>query len=215
MRNTRFNSTFPLLPLMFLAGCSAGGESTSASTEARGGLAPQTGSSARHETSPHDSGSTTAHVRQTTHTAPVVPLQSVMGLLSTEESFVDQDGISTSMAFQMLSSSENLAKAIERMTADASGSMEAQDLSRHYRSAIARAVGDNGDIESFACGLSLCAGSVRTRTSDEGDAWRYRFLDDSSARTYGNVSDVEDLGGVYETRFMFSTDPAVPALIIE
>lgn len=216
MRSTRFISFYPLLSLMLLSGCFSGDDPISVSTGARAEHTPSSGSIVMHEASPRDPGSTTAaHAKRPARADPELPPQSVTGFLRTEESFVDHDGISTSMAMQILSSGDKLAKAIERMTADASGSMEAQDLSRHYRSALARAVGDKGDIASFACGLSICAGSVRTRTPEEGDAWRYRFLDDSAARTYGNVSDVEDLGGVYETRFMFSTDPAVPALTIE
>lgn len=135
------------------------------------------------------------------------------GLLATESTLVADQGVSAQVATDLLSSPEHLAKAVQKMERDASGSPEAQDLAKHYRSAISRAVGSDGAVENFSCGLSVCAGSVRSRLDVDQDAWVSRLNDDKSALTYSYVDTAERVGGFNEIRFVFSTDPALNAIV--
>lgn len=135
------------------------------------------------------------------------------GFLATEATLVADRGVSAQVATELLSSTESLAKVIQKMERDASTSPEAQDLAKHYRSAVSRAVGTDGAVESFACGLSVCAGSVRSRLDVDQDAWISRLNDDGSALMYSYVDTAERVGMVNESRFVFSTDPALNAIV--
>lgn len=135
------------------------------------------------------------------------------GFLAAESTLVADRGVSAQVATEVLSSTERFSKAIQTMERDALTSSEAQDLAVHYRSAVLRAVGSDGAVESFACGLSVCAGSVRSRLDVDQDAWISRLNDDTSALTFSYVDTVERIGGFNESRFVFSTDPALNAIV--
>lgn len=132
--------------------------------------------------------------------------------LQAESGFMANGGISSQTAEDLLRSSRSTSEAIERMTIDAASSPDAQDLTRHYRSSLMRAMDQNAVLERLACGLSLCVGIARARSNADHQAWGQRLASDRSSPTYGYVETSESLGAEYENRFMFSTDPELNSI---
>ncbi|MBM9923996.1 hypothetical protein [Stenotrophomonas lactitubi] len=132
--------------------------------------------------------------------------------LLVESGFMANRGISSQTAEDLLRSSRSTHDAIDRMTIDAASSPDAQDLARHYRSSLLRAMDQNTVLERLACGLSICIGIARARSNADHEAWGQRLASDRSSPTYGYVETSEGLGAEYENRFMFSTDPELNSI---
>lgn len=145
-------------------------------------------------------------------TAPTHRAASSLALLRSESSLMFKNGISILAAEDLLQSSGNMSDAVNRMTQDAASSPEAQDLTRHYRSSLERAMGQEGVLERFSCGLSICIGIARTRSSADHEAWGHRFASDASAPTYSYAEASERSWMGYENRFIFSTDPEMSSI---
>ncbi len=137
---------------------------------------------------------------------------SSLALLRSESALMFKDGISILAAEDLLQSSRKMSDAINRMTQDAASSPEAQDLTRHYRSSLERAMGQEGVLERFSCGLSICIGIARTRSSADHEAWGHRFASDASSPTYSYAEASEHSWMGYENRFIFSTDPEMSSI---
>lgn len=145
-------------------------------------------------------------------TAPTHRAASSLALLRSESALMFKDGISILAAEDLLQSSRNMSDAINRMTQDAASSPDAQDLTRHYRSSLERAIGQEGVLERFSCGLSICIGIARTRRSTDHEAWGHRFASDASSPTYSYAEASEHSWMGYENRFIFSTDPEMSSI---
>jgi hypothetical protein len=145
--------------------------------------------------------------------AAIIPREaSSFEYLQSESALIFADGISSQAAGDLLRSGKNLSDAIDRMTQDASSSPEAQDLAKHYRSSITRAMGKDGVLERLSCGLSICMGIARARSNADHEAWGRRLASDTSSPTYSYAEASENLGAGYESRFIFSTDPAMNSI---
>jgi hypothetical protein len=92
--------------------------------------------------------------------------------------------------------------------------MEAQDLAKHYRNAIERAVGAQGVVEDLTCGLSLCMGSVAARSRADHDAWAERLYENPEAVRHVTLHVFEVNGDRLQNRFLFSTDAAIKAIAL-
>lgn len=134
--------------------------------------------------------------------------------LATESRFVEPNGITKTAAQQVLASSTDFSRALQDMGNEAIRNADAQDLADHYRKALSEAVGADGAIAGFACGLSLCMGSVQTRLHVDSEGWTGRFLDSPSIRVFGHMSALERKGDINESRFVFSTDPYLPGIVV-
>jgi len=132
--------------------------------------------------------------------------------LQVESGFMANGGISNQAAETLLRSSRSSSDAIDRMTIDAASSPDAQDLTRHYRSSLERAMGQDGVLDRLACGLSICIGIARAQSSADHEAWGHRLASDRSSPTYSYAEVSEKLGAGYENRFMFSTDPELNSI---
>lgn len=132
--------------------------------------------------------------------------------LSTESTLIEQDALSADRADEILEDRALFAKALERMRDDEKTSMEAQDLARHHRSVLVRAVGSQGVVDDLACGLSLCIGAVTAHSREHHDAWHGRLVKDPAARRYGAIHWIEPVADQFQKRFVFSADPAVAAI---
>lgn len=132
--------------------------------------------------------------------------------LKAESGFILNDGISSEAAGDLLRSSRTVSDAIDRMTRDAASSPDAQDLTKHYRSALTRAIGPSGVLDGFSCGLSICIGIARSRGNSDNEAWEHRLASDPSSPTYSYAEASEGIDGGYERRFIFSTDPALNSI---
>lgn len=135
--------------------------------------------------------------------------------LATEATMIEQDGISGERSDEILEDTALFSKALARMSDDEKTSMEAQELARHHRNVLVRAVGDQGVVEDLTCGLSLCMGAVTARSQVDHDAWHGRLAKDPAARRYGAIHRFEPVGDQVQKRFVFSADPAVAAIYMD
>lgn len=135
--------------------------------------------------------------------------------LATESAFIEQNGISGDKSDDMLGDLAQFSKALERMRHDEGTSAEAQDLARHHRIVLERAVGEQGVIEELTCGLSLCLGSVTSLSESDHDTWNARLARDPAARRYGAIQRIEPVGDQFQNRFLFSADPSVAAIFMD
>lgn len=134
--------------------------------------------------------------------------------LPAESAFIAGEGISTEGSDPILESREHFSKALAKMSDDEKKSVEAQDLARHYRNAIERAVGAQGVVEDLTCGLSLCMGSVAARSRADHDAWAERLYEDPDAVRHVTLQVFEVKGDRLQNRFLFSTDAAIKAIAL-
>lgn len=132
--------------------------------------------------------------------------------LQVESGFMANRGISSQTAEDLLRSSRSTHDAIDRMTIDAASSPDAQDLARHYRSSLIRAMDQNTVLERLACGLSICIGIARARSNADHEAWVQRLASDQSSPTYSYAEVAEGIGAGYENRFIFSIDPELNSI---
>lgn len=132
--------------------------------------------------------------------------------LQSESALIFEGGISSQVSEELLRSGRSTSDAIDRLTADAASSTEAQDLAKHYRSSITRAMGDDALLERLSCGLSICIGIAQARSNADHEAWGQRLASDTSSPTYSYAETSENLGAGYENRFIFSTDPAMNSI---
>lgn len=139
-------------------------------------------------------------------------LPSALRFLATESTFITGGGISSDKADPILETREAFSKAFQRMSEDESKSTEAQNLSRHYRNALERAAGVQGVVEELTCGMSLCMGSVSSRSRADRDAWAERLYEDAGAVRHVTLDVFETIGDRLHNRFLFSTDAAIKAI---
>lgn len=147
---------------------------------------------------------------------PAMPLTlaDAIPYLPTEFTFVEQDGLSGDKSDEVLESQMIFLKTLEKMRGEEKTSMEAQDLARHHRDVLERAVGEQGVVDELTCGLSLCMGAVTSPTQADHDTWNSRLVKDPAARRYGAVHRYEPVGDQLQNRFVFSADPAVGSLFM-
>jgi hypothetical protein len=134
--------------------------------------------------------------------------------LPTESTFIDQSGISGDRSEEILENSALFSKALDGMRGDEATNVEAQELAQHHRRVLERAVGEQGIVNDLTCGLSLCMGSVTSRTTAEHEDWSGRLVKDPAARRYGAIHKYEAVGDQVQNRFVFSADPAIAALVL-
>lgn len=149
---------------------------------------------------------------QTKNNQPVTTSSS--SHLEAESIFIEQGGISSVNADEAMSSSESFSKALQEIGREAERSMEAQDQADHYRRVLSRAIGNDGAVADFSCGLSVCMGSVHSRLDVDNEQWTLKFLDDPATRIFGHVGAIEQMGNFNEIRFIFSTDPDLPGIVV-
>ncbi|TFZ44861.1 hypothetical protein E5C33_12670 [Stenotrophomonas maltophilia] len=131
------------------------------------------------------------------------------GSLDGENMLMSEGALSDQEAAEVIRSSKAYAQALQQFEHDAARSPDAQDLTTLYRAAVARALGPDMALDSFACGYSLCMGEIHSRNADGFSRWTRTFGDDIAAPQYAFMSG-EFLQGRGQSigRFVFSTDPA-------
>lgn len=145
---------------------------------------------------------------------PAAPGPKASPYLATESEFIERGGISSEWADPFLESRELFSSALQRMSEDEGKSMEAQDLARRYRNALERAVGAQGVVEDLTCGVSLCMGSVSSRSRADRDAWAERLYEDADAVRHVTFDVFEMNGDRLHNRFLFSADAAIKAIVL-
>lgn len=145
---------------------------------------------------------------------PAVPASAHSPYLLTESAFIEDGAISTESSDPILESRALFSRAFDRMREDEKKSLEAQDLAKHYRTALERAVGMQGIVEDLTCGLSLCMGLVSAKTREDHDGWDDRLYEDPSAVRHVILQTIEMSGDRLQNRFLFSTDSAIKAIAL-
>lgn len=153
-------------------------------------------------------------LRPTSAPVAATPDPNARPYLLTESAFIAREGISTVGSDPILESRELFSNALARMSDDEKKSMEAQDLAKHYKNALERAVGAQGVVEDLTCGLSLCMGSVAARSRADHDAWAERLYEDPDAVRHVTLQVFEMKGDLLQNRFLFSTDSAIKAIAL-
>ena len=129
--------------------------------------------------------------------------------LEGERMLLNEGAVSAQKSEAVLGSDKAFAQAISQFERDAAGHLEVQDLTRLYRTAATRLIGNDGTLVSFACGYSLCVGEIRSRTDEDFSAWSEAIGMDKAAPVYSLTTAPmtrgrDQRGG----RFVFSVDPA-------
>lgn len=129
--------------------------------------------------------------------------------LEGERMLLNEGAVSAQKSEAVLGSDKAFAQAISQFERDAAGHPEVQDLTRLYRTAATRLIGNDGTLVSFACGYSLCVGEIRSRTDEDFSAWSEAIGMDKAAPVYSLTTAPmtpgrDQRGG----RFVFSVDPA-------
>lgn len=91
----------------------------------------------------------------------------------------------------------------------------ASDVGDLYIGAVKNHMKDVPELTmgEFACGATLCVGSIDSTGSDDTwIAWMKKFDDDPSAPTYVFMDTLVDHDGVSQHRIVFSTDPESNAI---
>lgn len=133
--------------------------------------------------------------------------------LPTEQAFM-VDGATNLDAMQVALHQKDFSKVVESFGSDTGKDPSAQDLTQLYHRLIAEQVRDSGArlaITGFACGLSICAGSMRyERQSDAFEGWVGVFFADRRTPSYNFVDSFVPLNpDESEGRFFFSIDPTL------
>lgn len=135
--------------------------------------------------------------------------------LPAESKLLADGGLATERAATLLQSDKQFQQAARLFDQGAANNPEAHDLAAHYKAAISRDLGDKAVLRDFSCGLSLCIGSMRTKSADDYTAWSERFAKDTGAPTYSFMETTKKLSeGEYESRFVFSTDPGANSMSV-
>lgn len=127
---------------------------------------------------------------------------------------IREGALSVEQSDAVLGSDKAFGKTVREFEKDAGSRPEAQDLTAHYKQAITRSLDKDKSLGEFACGYSLCIGSVRTASAEAYEAWSEQFGMDAAAPTYSFSGLSKKLGEhSYEGRFVFSTDPTARSMI--
>ena len=133
--------------------------------------------------------------------------------LEGERMLLNEGAVSAQKSEAVLGSDKAFAQVISQFERDAAGHPEVQELTRLYRTAATRLIGNDGTLVSFACGYSLCVGEIRSRTDEDFSAWSEAIGTDKAAPVYSLTTAPmtwgrDQRGG----RFVFSVDPAANAI---
>ena len=135
------------------------------------------------------------------------------GFLKAELQYIGKGGIEANEVDQVLQSRDAFSSALLALDEEAIRSLDAQDMKRHVRAVMLRALGENMTVHSLSCGLSVCMGSVQSGSKFD-DTWAHAFFDHGSIKVFGFIEAADQVGGLHERRFLFSMDPELPGIIV-
>lgn len=142
-------------------------------------------------------------------TAAAGPARTEGHFLEGERMLLSEGAVSVQKSEALLGSDKAFAQAISQFERDAAGHPEVQDLTRLYRTAASRLMGQDGTLVSLACGYSLCVGEIRSRTDEDFSAWSEAIGMDKAAPVYSLTTAPMTWGrDQHGGRFVFSVDPA-------
>lgn len=194
-----------VIAVLAIAGCS-GRQAASVNEAAEAASAAPLPS---HPNATADAGSTHGQTASSTTTAAPWLAQPEGHFLEGERMLLNEGAVSAQKSEAVLGSDKAFAQAISQFERDAAGHLEVQDLTRLYRAAATRLIGNDGTLVSFACGYSLCVGEIRSRTDEDFSAWSEAIGMDKAAPVYSLATAPMTWGrDQHGGRFVFSVDPA-------
>ena len=136
-------------------------------------------------------------------------------LLASERRVIEGDGLSVSRVTQVISN-QGFGKFVAKLAAEAASDPLAQDLAAAERKRWETQLAGQAVLGEFACGLSVCAGSIELGANT---AVYDRIADDylRNGTTGGSLLDyrVERGDGTFQQRFVMSVDPTVDGLTFD
>lgn len=130
-----------------------------------------------------------------------------MATLPAEQSLLRNGAISVEQVGAVIQT-RDFAKLIEQFALESATDPLAQDMTSLQSRDMERRLDGVGRLNGFACGLSLCAGSINIGRNN--DAYQ-RFVDASNqqpSNAYSYMDYLADNGdGTFEARFIMSVDP--------
>jgi len=160
-----------------------------------------------------DAGSTHGQTASMRVTAKQGPPDAEGHFLEGERMLLNEGAVSAQKSEAVLGSDKAFAQVISQFERDAAGHLEVQDLTRLYRAAATRLIGNDGTLVSFACGYSLCVGEIRSRTDEDFSAWSEAIGMDKVAPVYSLATAPMTWGrDQHGGRFVFSVDPAATGI---
>jgi hypothetical protein len=130
-------------------------------------------------------------------------------LLASEATVIEGEGLSVARVTQVITGRE-FPRFVEKLAAEAATDPLAQDLVAAERKRWEGKLAGRGSLGSFACGLSVCAGSIDLGANTAAyDEIANDYLAHGSQG--GSLLDyrVDRGDGTFEQRFVMSVDPAV------
>lgn len=131
-----------------------------------------------------------------------------MAALPIERSLLRNGALSVEQVGRVIQT-RDFAKLVERFALESATDPLAQDMTSLQSSTLERQLDGVGHLNGFACGLSLCAGSINIGRNIDG---YQQFVDGSNkqpSNTYSYMDYLAETGdGMFEVRFIMSVDPA-------
>lgn len=142
------------------------------------------------------------------------PGQRQAGYLPVENTLIRQGALSAAAIDGLLSDHGRFQSMVRQLGEQGAVDPEAVELTRGYRNALERKLGESGlagQFSEFACGLSLCAGELRGTGSVAITATLPDALLGNAAYPIHVFTDrrLDTGGGQYSYLFVFSVDPSV------
>lgn len=136
-------------------------------------------------------------------------------MLLSERSVIDGAGISVAKVTRVIKT-DDFGKFVRDLANESAADPLAQDLTALERKRWEGKLGSEARLRHFACGLSVCAGSIAL--GDNVGVYD-RISDDylSNGTQPGSLLDyrLDRGGGDYEQRFVMSVDPAVAGITFD
>lgn len=134
------------------------------------------------------------------------------------EKFFLVDGQLSLAAAQKSMTGDRYDKHLQMLETQMATEPDAMDLAKTYQTAIAeqlRKAGADIAAQRFACGTSMCMGSIRSQSEAWQERWWQDFIENGDTPHSISLRHAVDLGGgLYEFRFMFVSDPGVNSVVI-
>lgn len=140
-----------------------------------------------------------------------VPSGQRTGTVTAEQSLLRPGGVFDGGSLSSTIRSGQFSKFVDALRSQSGSSPLATDINQMYGDAISEQVGKLGNeiqLRDFACGETICAGTIDSSSQNAWGAWLKDNASDPRTKAYVFTEHQIDNGnGSVEHRFIFSTDP--------
>lgn len=130
-------------------------------------------------------------------------------MLPTERTFLRDNAISVEAVGGVIKS-KDFHKIVQQLSLESAKDPLAQDVSDLQKQTLTERLTDIGHLDTFACGLTVCAGSIDIGNDVDGYQSFVTNSNSNPSNTYSYMDYLADAGnGNFEARFVMSVDPGV------